>query len=50
VEASFVRRTLSLTTINPELINRIFEDLEPEGVSLETLIRGVAVIWDEQPT
>ena len=48
-DPSFVRRTLSLTLINPDLINQIVEDSEPEGVSLETLIRGVAVIWDEQP-
>ena len=43
-DPSFVRRMLSLT-----LINQVFTSMESEGVSLEALIRGISVIWSEQP-
>jgi hypothetical protein len=48
-DPSFVRRTLSLTLINPDLINQIFAGMEREGVSLEVLIRGISIVWTEQP-
>ena len=48
-DPSFVRRTLSLTLIHPDLINQIFVGMEREGVSLEALIRGMSVVWTEQP-
>ena len=48
-DPSFVRRTLSLTLVNPRLVERILAGTEPERVSLETLIRGVPVPWGDQP-
>ena len=48
-DPSFVRRALSLTLVNPRLVERILAGSEPDGVSLETLIRGVPVHWDDQP-
>jgi hypothetical protein len=48
-DPSFVRRALSLTLLNPRLVERILVGTEPDGVSLETLVRGVPVRWDDQP-
>ena len=48
-DPSFVRRALSLTLVNPSLVERILAGTEPDGVSLESLIRGIPVHWNDQP-
>ena len=48
MDASLVRRHLGLTSLRPDLIRRILDGDEPDGLSLRELLPGVPVRWEEQ--
>lgn len=48
VDRTYVGRILRLTSLAPEVIARILNGDEPEGISLRRLQKGVPVAWTEQ--
>ena len=48
VDRTYVGRILRLTSLAPEVVERILEGDEPEGISLRRLQKGVPVAWTEQ--
>ena len=49
MDPSQVRRHLNLTLLSPAMVRRVLDGAEPEGMSLETTIQGVPVLWDAPP-
>jgi hypothetical protein len=43
-----VRRILSLTSLAPDIVEDILGGSEPSGVSLERLMKGFPLVWEEQ--
>ncbi len=48
VDRTYVGRFLRLTSLAPEIVERILDGDEPEGISLRRLQKGVPVAWTEQ--
>jgi hypothetical protein len=48
LDFSYVRRTLQLTLLSPDLVRAVLDGSEPDGLSLQQLVEGVAVRWEEQ--
>jgi hypothetical protein len=48
MDASLVRRHLGLTSLRPDLIRRILDGDEPDGLSLREILLGVSTRWEEQ--
>lgn len=48
VDLTYVGRILRLTSLAPEIVERILDGDEPEGISLRRLQKGVPVAWAEQ--
>ena len=48
VERTYVGRFLRLTSLAPEIAERILDGDEPEGISLAKLRTDLPVVWDEQ--
>jgi len=48
MDPSQVRRHLNLTLLSPGMVRQVLDGAEPEGMSLETTIQGVPVLWDGQ--
>jgi hypothetical protein len=44
----YVRRILGLACLAPDLVMAIIEGREPSGLSLERLVKGVPMGWEEQ--
>ncbi|MDC0274517.1 hypothetical protein OAK91_07285, partial [Planctomycetaceae bacterium] len=47
-DRTYVGRILRLTSLSPEIVERILNGDEPEGISLRRLQKGVPVAWTEQ--
>ena len=47
-DRGYVRRLLNLALLAPDIIEAILSGNEPSGLSLQRLIRGMPVRWDEQ--
>lgn len=47
-DKAYVGRTLRLLYLSPELIHRIIEGNEPDGLSLDDLRKSVPILWEEQ--
>ncbi len=45
--SSQMRRHLALTSLKPDLARQILDGVEPEGMSLRQLLKGVEVRWEE---
>lgn len=50
IDPSLLRRHLALTSLKPDLVRQILDGVEPEGVSLKHLLKGVDVVWGDRPT
>jgi hypothetical protein len=48
LDIGYVRRTLQLTLLRPDLVSAILDGTEPDGLSLQQLVEGVPVRWEEQ--
>lgn len=48
VDRTYVGRILRLTSLAPEIVERILNGDEPEGISLRQLWKNIPVIWSEQ--
>src|SRR4029434_6249868 len=48
LDRCYVRRILSLTSLAPDIVEAIVEGCEPSGLSLERLVKGLPMQWDEQ--
>jgi len=45
MDPSLLRRHLALTSLKPDLVRQILDGVEPEGVRLKQLLKGVEVVW-----
>jgi len=50
VDPAYISRSLRLTLLAPDIIERILDGREPSGLSLAKLIRDVPSVWEEQRT
>jgi hypothetical protein len=48
VDRTYVGRFLRLTSLAPEIVERILDGDEPEGISLAKLRNNLPVVWTEQ--
>ena len=48
VDRTYVGRILRLTSLAPEIVERILTGDEPEGISLRRLQKDLPVVWEEQ--
>ena len=48
VDRTYVGRILQLTSLSPKIVEQIQAGIEPEGLSLRQLRKGVPVVWSEQ--
>lgn len=48
VDRTYVSRFLRLTSLAPEIAERILDGGEPEGISLRRLQKGVPMAWTDQ--
>jgi hypothetical protein len=48
VDRTYVGRMLRLTSLAPEIVERIITGDEPEGISLRRLQQDLPVVWKEQ--
>ena len=48
VDRRYVGRILGLTCLAPVIVEAIVEGREPSGLSLERLVKGVPMAWEEQ--
>ena len=48
VDRTYVGRLLRLTSLAPEIVERILEGDEPQGISLRRLWKNLPAIWVEQ--
>ncbi|MFT5043008.1 MAG: hypothetical protein ACI8TX_004005 [Hyphomicrobiaceae bacterium] len=48
VDRTYVGRFLRLTSLAPEIVERILDGDEPEGISLAKLRNDLPVLWAEQ--
>lgn len=50
VDRTYVGRFLRLTSLAPEIVERIINGNEPEGIGLRQLHQGLPLLWLEQTT
>ena len=50
VDHSYVARTLRLASLAPDLVEKILDGSEPEGLTTRRLMRAWPLRWDEQNT
>ena len=48
VDGSYVSRIIRLCLLAPDIVEAIVEGREPSGLSLERLVGGLPVVWEEQ--
>jgi len=48
VDRTYVGRILRLTSLSPEIVERILDGDEPEGIGLRRLQTGVLMVWTQQ--
>lgn len=48
VDGSYVGRILRLTLLAPDIVESILEGNEPDGLSLEKLVKGFPMEWEQQ--
>ena len=48
VDRSYVGRILQLTSLAPQIIQKIVDSETPNGISLRNLRRGIPVVWKDQ--
>jgi|GEM_PF-31047 len=46
MDSSQMRRHLALTSLAPALVRQILDGVEPDGLSLKQLLKGVEVVWE----
>jgi hypothetical protein len=48
LDTGYVRRILGLSLLRPDMVRAILDGTEPDGLSLNRLIAGVPVRWEEE--
>jgi hypothetical protein len=48
VDRSYVGRIMRLTMLAPDIVTTIVDGREASGLSLERLVKGMSVVWEEQ--
>ncbi len=48
VDRCYVRRIIGLACLAPDIVEAIVRGEEPSGTSLEKLVKGVPMAWEEQ--
>ena len=48
VDRSYVGRIMRLALLAPDIVEAIVRGEEPSGLSLERLVKGMPVVWEEQ--
>ena len=48
VDRSYVGRIMRLALLAPDIVEAIVRGEEPSGLSLEGLVKGMPVLWEEQ--
>ena len=48
VDRSYVGRIIRLALLAPDIVEAIVAGREPSGLSLERLVKGMPVVWEEQ--
>ena len=48
VDRSYVGRIIRRTLLDPDIVEGIVRGEEPSGLSLERLVKGMPVLWEEQ--
>ena len=48
VDRSYAGRILQLTSLAPQIIQKIIDGESQEGISLRNLRRGIPVVWEDQ--
>ena len=48
IAPTYVGRILRLTSVSPDIVLRILDGHEPEGISLAKLRNDLSVLWAEQ--
>ena len=48
VDRFYVGRIMRLTLLAPDIVEAIVRGEEPSGLSLERLLKGMPVVWEEQ--
>ncbi len=48
VDRSYVGRIMRLALLAPDIVEAIVRGEEPSGASLERLVKGMPVLWEEQ--
>ena len=48
VDRSYVGRIMQLSLLAPDIVEAIIRGTEPSGLSLERLVRGIPMVWEEQ--
>ena len=48
LDRSYVSRIMRLALLAPDIVEAIVDGLEPSGLSLERLVKGMPVVWEEQ--
>ena len=48
VNETYICRALRLTLLAPDMVEAVLDGRQPEGMTLQRLLEGVAVEWGEQ--
>ena len=48
LDRSYVSRIMRLALLAPHIVEAIVEGREPTGLSLERLVKGMPMVWEEQ--
>ena len=48
VDRSYVGRIMRLALLAPDIVEAIVRGDEPSGLSLERLVKGMPMVWEEQ--
>jgi len=48
IDRTYIGRLLKLTSLSPDLVEKILDGNEPTGVSLRQLRKGIPLLWSEQ--
>jgi len=45
INSSYVSRVLRLTLVAPDIVDAILDGRQPEGMTLQKMMKGVEVVW-----
>jgi len=48
IEETKVARQLRMTLLAPDIVEAVLDGMEPEGLTLVQLYKGIPILWEEQ--